>query len=154
MTWTPEKKEEAIKDVLEHVSKGGSVNSIIQKSSRDVIPSWPTWQEWVNEDDDLAKRYARAREDRAELIFEEILQIADDSTNDFTGIDAGNGMILDQKFDYEHVQRSRLRVDARKWMLGKMSPKKFGDKLDVTTQGEKITAPIIGMSIKNESETD
>ncbi len=37
--------------------------------------------------------------------------------------------------DHEHIQRSRLRVDARKWLMSKMAPKKYGEKLQHTGDG-------------------
>jgi hypothetical protein len=58
------------------------------------------------------------------------LDIADDSSNDVTEFDLGDGVIT-QKVNSEVVQRSRLRVDARKWMLGKMNPKKYGERLEL-----------------------
>jgi hypothetical protein len=42
-------------------------------------------------------------------------------------------------------QRDRLRVDARKWLLSKMLPKKYGDKLDVTSDGEKM--PVVTVNL-------
>lgn len=73
-----------------------------------------------------AKRYAGACETRAETIFEDLLVIADDSSQD-TYFDE-NGV---ERTDHEVVARSRLRIDARKWMLSKLQPKKYGDKLEV-----------------------
>ena len=37
--------------------------------------------------------------------------------------------------DHEHGQRSRLRVDTRKWAAGKMAPKRYGDKIQHTGDG-------------------
>ncbi len=37
--------------------------------------------------------------------------------------------------DHEHVQRSRLRVDTRKWLMARMAPKKYGDKMQHTGEG-------------------
>ena len=53
----------------------------------------------------------------------------------------------------EHIQRSRLRVDTRKWYLSKLNPKKYGDKVDVTTKGKEITNPILGIDIRRPDET-
>lgn len=50
---------------------------------------------------------------------DEILAIADDSTQDF--IDGRNGQV-----DHEHIHLSRVRIDARKWLMGKMYPKVYG----------------------------
>lgn len=87
---------------------------------------------WIN-DFDYHDQYAGARETRAENIFEEIIDIVDCEDHDMGIDDNGNPRV-----NHDVIQRDRLRVDARKWMLGKMQPKKYGDKLDVTTDGEKI----------------
>jgi hypothetical protein len=62
----------------------------------------------------------RAREAQADAIFDECLDIADDGSNDFMG--------EDEKYNGDAVARSKLRVDTRKWMAGKLAPKKYGDK--------------------------
>lgn len=78
-----------------------------------------------------ADQYARAREAQAEVFAEDILAIADDGLND-TYTD-GDGNI---RTDQDVVARSRLRIDARKWLAGKMSPKKYGDKVTQEVVGK------------------
>ena len=74
----------------------------------------------------FSEQYARAREAQADKLAEESLQIADDGRSD-TYLDAeGN-----EKTDNEAIQRSRLRVDTRKWLASKMAPKKYGDKVAI-----------------------
>jgi hypothetical protein len=83
--------------------------------------------------DDLIHKYARAKELQMEYMADEIQQIADDGTND-TYID-DNGKV---KTDYDNIQRSKLRVDTRKWLMSKLLPKKYGDKLDVTSDQKPL----------------
>lgn len=99
----------------------------------------------VDNNEDCAKLYARAIRVRAENLAEEIVQIADDSSEDEV-IDPVSGKI---KINYENIQRSRLRVDARKWCAAKLLPNKYGDKLDVTSNGKEIkeTTPQIAVVI-------
>lgn len=92
--------------------------------------------------EDFAKLYARAKEMQAEMLAEEILQIADDGSNDTYTDEDGN-----EKTDHDVIARSRLRVDSRKWIASKLKPKKYGDKMDVTSGGEQI-APIIWQETK------
>jgi len=120
--------------ILSEIEEGSSLRYILK---RENMPSRYTFFEWLKDDEEKANQYARSCETRAESIFEDILDIADDSSNDFTLTDIGDGIQV-EKFNSEHVQRSRLRVDARKWMLGKMQPKKYGDKMDFTTNGEQL----------------
>ena len=78
---------------------------------------------WLN---DRPEMYVRAREQQADKLVAEMIAIADDSAHD-TYVD-GNGNV---RTDNEVVARSRLRVDARKWLAGKMNAKRYGDKIAV-----------------------
>ena len=93
----------------------------------------------IQTDADIANNYARAKEIDAERFADEILEIADGSDNDYVNTEEG------VKFQSEHVQRAKLRVDTRKWLLSKRLPKKYGDKVDVTTGGKPIES--VGTSI-------
>ena len=130
ISWTDEKKEIAVFEILECVSSGRSLRSIIDNADRDIIPSFFIFSKWLKEDEEFEKRYAHACEARSELIFEQILEIADDTVNDYTETEEG------RKINQENIQRSRLKVDARKWMLSKMNPKRFGDKIENTLKGD------------------
>jgi len=80
----------------------------------------------------LSQRYARAREARAEAMADEIEEISDDGRNDWV---EREGLTVT---NHENIQRSRLRVDTRKWLMSKMLPKKYGDKLDVQHSGTVV----------------
>jgi hypothetical protein len=79
--------------------------------------STQTFYSLLEEDEVKSKRYARATEMRAELMANELLEIADKKSK--------------SKDDNIKVQRDRLRVDSRKWLLAKLHPKKYGDKIDI-----------------------
>ncbi len=70
-------------------------------------------------------QYARAREAQADKLAEDILAIADDGRNDTYQTEDG------EQTNHDVIARSRLRVDARKWLASKMAPKKYGEKLAV-----------------------
>lgn len=89
---------------------------------------------WREEFEEFRKMYARSKEDQADYLAEEIIEIADDSSNDLERIDDFGNRIENKEF----VNRSRLRVDARKWVAAKLKPRKYGDKVDVTTDGDKL----------------
>ena len=122
--------------VFERMAEGWSVK---QACLEDDTPSEAAFYKWLNDDEDGAKveRYTRAREARADYIFEDMLDIADDASNDYMMRQNRDGT-ESEVLDSEHVQRSRLRIDTRKWMLGRMSPTKYGDKLDVSHGGNVI----------------
>ena len=50
---------------------------------------------------------------------------------------------IEDVLDAEHVQRSRLRIDTRKWMAGKLAPKKYGEKIEYELSGQIGLRPII-----------
>jgi len=133
-------------NVLKHIREGMSVRDACKLP--DTVSS-TTFYEYVGNDVNKAEQYARASEIRANLMFDEIITIADEAVNDITIGEDGL-----EKVNHENIQRSRLRVDARKWALSKMNPKKYSDnsKLDVTTNGENINIVSLGTGIKpNES---
>jgi hypothetical protein len=76
-------------------------------------------------------QYARAREGLYLAWAEEILDISDDGTTDYVTKVGRNGHEY-QAVDQEHIQRSRLRVETRKWLLSKLLPKQYGDKVEHT----------------------
>ena len=67
---------------------------------------------------------------------EDILDIADDGTNDWMEKQDSEGSAAGWSFNGEHVQRSKLRVDARKWLMSKMKPKKYGEKVSQEITGK------------------
>lgn len=151
-TWTKERKENAIKLIFDRISDGESVRGILNNErDKKIYPSRILFNEWIDSDENLAIQYVRACEDRADKIFEEILDIADETSNDVVQMDM-DGIIV-ERTNHEVIQRSRLRVDARKWMLGKMQPKKYGDSssLDITSKGDKIDGIIELREIKNDN---
>lgn len=90
------------------------------------MPEKATFFRWLHARPDFRDQYARAKEDQAEVMAEELLDIADDGRNDWMDREFGRGNVV-RVVDPEAVQRSKLRVDARKWLMGKMKPKVYGD---------------------------
>lgn len=134
---TPEEKAEIAKIILDRIKSG---MSLIKATANNDPISDSTFDEWCSNDKELAGEYARAREQRADKIFEEMLSIADDGTNDTMVIMGKDGTPVEVE-NKEWVNRSKLRIDTRKWMLSKMQPKVYGDKIDITTKDEAITMP-------------
>lgn len=109
------------------------------------MPDASTIYLWLADTDKIEffKQYARAKDAQAELMFDELLEIADDGTNDWMEKERRDGSTF-TVVDQEAIGRSRLRVDTRKWYLSKVLPKKFGDKIDLTSDGKALPAPILG----------
>lgn len=123
-------------DICNRIAEGESVRSIVQD---DKMPSSSTIFRWLLDESkkEFWEQYEKARNIQAELMFEELLDIADDGSNDYYERENKDGSTY-ETVDSEHIQRSRLRVDTRKWYLSKVLPKKFGEKLDLTTGGKPM----------------
>jgi hypothetical protein len=136
MAYNPEEVEELFKDIITQISRDGlSLRKVLAQS---FMPSSKTFYEWIDNDKEKVKQYARACKDRQDLLFDEIIEIADENDAD---VYLDNGVA---KIDGNTVQRSRLKVDARKWALSKMNPKKYGDKLDIKSDDKPIKSiPIV-----------
>lgn len=138
--WEGEKKEKAIETIFTEMANGKSLRQILDHD--DTLPSRRLFYEWMAKDSVLSNHYEAISQLRADMMFDEMLEIADDGTNDYVTKEIGDGIEV-QVLNSEHIQRSRLRIDARKWILSKMVPKKFGDKTDITTNGKDVNIPLI-----------
>ena len=87
----------------------------LRKAAKAQSVGASTFLDWVDARPDLAEQYARARARGYALLADEIIAISDG----------------DEGADSERVPRDKLRVDSRKWMLSKMLPKLYGDRLDL-----------------------
>ena len=121
-------------------------------------PGYPTKgavTHWVMDDkDDCSIHYARARETQALHLADELLDIADDGSNDTYEKSVGAEGETVKLTNFDVVQRSRLRVDTRKWVLSKMLPKIYGEKLDLTHKGKvdsDVTLKVSGIDLLLES---
>ncbi|AXY22817.1 hypothetical protein CD178_02061 [Komagataeibacter saccharivorans] len=116
-------------EILERLSDGESLASICDQKG---MPSRGAVNHWVLTDHDgFASRYACAREAGLMTLADDILVISDDGRNDTYQDADGNDRV-----NQDVVQRSRLRVDSRKWLLSKLLPKQYGDKLNLEHSGE------------------
>jgi hypothetical protein len=107
-------------EICSRISQGESLNKICKDEH---IPCQATIFSWMRTQEDFLKNYTRAREEQAETLADEIVQIADDAKRD-TYFDNELGR---EVTDHEVIARSRLRVEARKWVAAKLKPKKYGD---------------------------
>lgn len=87
------------------------------------FPAWRTIYEWRFDNEEFAQMYAQAKRAQAELLAEDILEISDDTTLDTVYDKDGN-----PRQNSEWVNRSRLKVDTRKWIAAKLLPKVYGDR--------------------------
>ena len=102
----------------------------------DDMPNKRTVFRWLREKEEFRHQYEQAKAEAADFLAEEMLEIADDGTNDYMEKLVEEGKAPHYQYNGEHVQRSRLRVDARKWIASKLKPKKYGDHTRHEHSGE------------------
>jgi hypothetical protein len=152
-TGRPTNYTQELADVIcELLAMGWSVRRICEHGQEETdvkMPALRTFYKWLRENEDFMHQYARAKEDGVEAEIEDAKDIADDGRNDWMAIYDKQGAIIGWRVNGEAVQRSKLRVDLIKWKASKLKAKKYGDKLDLTSGGEKIKqAPLIISEIK------
>lgn len=113
---------------MRRLAAGESLRAICRDEG---FPDESTVRRWSVEDEDFAPQYARARAAGYEKMADEIVEISDETEVEATYKDEGVTLDLSST----GVMRNRLRVDTRKWLLSKMLPKKFGDKLTTELTG-------------------
>jgi hypothetical protein len=112
--------------MLEEIAKHGNTRRALRELNESNY-----WFYSLMESDELAaEQYARAKRIGVQGMADETLEIADDGSNDTYTDENGNDRV-----NTEVVARSRLRVDTRKWLLSKIMPKVYGDKLDIEHGG-------------------
>lgn len=117
---------EALADLIcERLADGESLRAICSEPD---MPCKASVFKWLRDNKQFSDQYARAREEQAETLADEIIEIADETYLDHKVNDRGNVVV-----DNEAIQRSKLRVEARKWIAAKLKPKRYGEKLDLTS---------------------
>lgn len=119
--YTPERAEE----ICEWISQGKTLRDWCRQSG----VKNRTVYEWREAHEDFAARFARARDLGFDALAEETLAIADDTTNDFVTATDASGKDY-EKFNAEHVQRSKLRIQTRLDLLAKWDPRRYGNKIE------------------------
>ena len=131
MAYSEEQKEEILNNIFNIIESGKSLRFALSQ-----IPlSSSTFFIWIEEDPEKSKQYPYVTDIRTELKFESIEQDYSEEPQR----DAETGRI-----DSAWVQLQRLKIDAKKWELSKLNPKKYGDKIQQEHSGEvKTTTTVI-----------
>ena len=122
--------QELATDICRRILKGKNLSKICRE---DDMPHRDTVHTWLAKHSEFADNYVRACAIRRENRFEDLEEVVDKT---------------------EDVQRARLKVDVIKWQLSKEEPKKYGDKLDMTTNGKDLPTPILGGITKSDTTPD
>lgn len=125
--------QEIFDKICERIASGESLRKICKDEK---MPNITTVWHWLNNDENLDKQYARAREEQAETLADEITEISD----------AEMPVGIDGKIDAAAVNQARLKIDARKWIASKLKPKRFGDytKIQAEVKDTSSTSSWLG----------
>lgn len=119
--------EELAQVICESLMVGMSLRKICEL---DGMPAISTVMQWLaSGKDGFMEQYAHARQVQAEYLLDELIDIADDSADDYEIV---NG---EERLNQEHIQRAKLRIDTRKWNIEKLAPKKYGAKQQLEHTG-------------------
>ena len=119
------------------MAEGVSLRSICLA---DDMPDKATVFRWLAAHKEFRDQYARAREARADAMAEEILEISDDDSDDAITDPESGATRLNTEFVARSrlkvdTRSSRLKVDTRKWLMARMAPKVYGDKVSQEVSG-------------------
>jgi hypothetical protein len=123
--------QEVADRICERISDGESLRSICRD---EAMPAKATVFRWLGKHKDFEDQYTRARQEQAESLADEIVNISDEVGQPL--IVEGAAIMVDGKpmmvVDNASVQHAKLRVEARKWVASKLKPKKYGDKIEMS----------------------
>ena len=94
------------------------------------MPARPTFYKWMAAYPEVGDMYARAREERADLMADEVLSIAD-APLDVPAADNDDGSAEDKLKFRKALEQRRQMIDARKWAAAKLNPKVYSERQNV-----------------------
>jgi hypothetical protein len=133
---TPEVREKLLNralDIIRDIQENGAT---LTQACKDQDITRMQFIDYIEKDIRLVDAYARAVEYRNDLKAENIIRLAHSRTNDFYTDKDGN-----IRPNPVAVQRDRLIIDSEKWLLSKLAPKKYGDRIQIDAE-VKHTAPL------------
>lgn len=130
--YTDDQKEMIVTDICNRVIEEKiSFNKAIEESEI----SYVAFFNWMIKSELLKELYNYARNIRSDVLFEQIIEISD------TPVEGRKTKITDRGIEEtigDMTEHRKLQIDARKWVVAKMQPKKYGDKLDVSIEQKSI----------------
>lgn len=119
--------EEIAEKICEQIALGRSLVAICRDDGG--VPNYSTVMRWLKEHDQFRESYERAREDQADFLADEIIELADTCREGQKRTQKADGSIEIVMGDM--VERTRLQIEARKWTAMKLKPKKYGDRQQI-----------------------
>jgi hypothetical protein len=121
-------------EICEDIIDGRSLRSICRE---DGMPGLSTVFKWLDEDPWFLEQYTRAKDNQADTNTEDIQDLAK--------------RVVSGEVE---PQAARVAIEAYKWTASKLKPKKYGDKIDMTTNGKDMPTPILGQVVLKDTNHD
>lgn len=138
---------EILEEILFRLADGESARAIFKS---DHMPNWQAFCAFKRKPENKAfnDQYMCARDDCMAAWEQKIIEVAEDDSNDFQP--DGKGGI---KSDNTAVNRARLKIDSMKWIMSKLSPKTYGDKVQTEISGPAGgPIPVVNIGAKSSTE--
>lgn len=135
--------------ICTRIAEGESLREIVKTEG---MPDRSTIYDWLMRHQEFADLYARAREDQADTLADEIIAIADEQPEIIVVTDKKTGAVIEHKLDNAFLQWQKNRIDARKWTAMKLKPRKYGEKVQVGNDPDNpvdFGATMFGELLKN-----
>lgn len=141
--------EKISKYICDEIASGRSLNSICKENK---MPAIRTVYHWLCQEEhkDFLHMYTHARELQADTLFDQAIDIADDSVNDYIEKEYAKKEGTYKEFNHEHVSRARLRVDARFKVAAITRPRKYSEKRLHEHSGKDGEPLTITVNVKDE----
>lgn len=136
------KTDELLDTICKRIALGESMRSVCRD---DGMPTMESIWEWLRNDSRFVEQYERAAAERTDAQQELLLEIGDDAI--------AHAESADPKAANAVVNAYKLKSDALRWSMSKMKPKKYGDKVDITSDGRALPTPIYNGSSQGTIES-
>lgn len=157
--WTDEKINVVFDDIIDRMCEGELISEILRvpkgEKAPEGLPRYSTFMQWITDREELADKYARAREIQADAEFDELRKIADTpmmGKRIESGVDK-DGNKFSKVIEEDMTAHRKLMYDARKFRIGKMASK-YNDKVDVNLNKKTSLSIHIDLSDDDDEEGD
>lgn len=128
--YTPELSQK----ICSRLAEGVSLRTVCLEED---MPALATVFRWLSDKPEFREQYAHAKEQSADAQNEMLLDLGDEAI--------ALSQEVDPKSSGAVVQAVKLKADNLKWVMSKMKPKKYGDKIDHTSDGKVLPTPILNV---------
>lgn len=129
--------------ICEEIALGKSIRTVCLAAE---MPGLSSIFKWIRENKEFSQQYAQATSERSECQHEDLLELGDEAIS--------LAQSVNEKASGAVVQAVKLKADNMKWSMSKMKPKKYGDKIDMTTNGKDLPIPLLNGIYNNNSNQE